>query len=63
MPGARPDVASLDSVAAAAKAAEEAQLALVAEVRAAVAAGVPKAAVARAASVSRQTVVAWTSES
>jgi DNA-binding phage protein len=52
-------VASLDSVTAAAKAAEEARRALVAEALAAVAAGIPKAAVARAAGVSRQTVISW----
>lgn len=53
------EVASLDSVATAAAAAEQAQQALVAEVLAAVAAGVPKAAVARAAGVTRQTVGNW----
>ena len=52
-------MASLDTVTFAAQAARDAQDALRREVRAAVDAGVPKAAVARAAGVTRQTVALW----
>lgn len=52
-------MASLDSVAARAAAAEEARRALVAEALEAVADGIPKAAVARAAGVSTPTIFAW----
>lgn len=55
-------MASLDSVAAAAKAADQARTALKAEVRTALKAGIPRAAIARAVGVSRNTLLAWERE-
>ncbi len=55
-------MASLESVAAKAKARTEAHQALITEARNAVTAGIPKAAVARAAGVTRQTIINWTTE-
>ncbi len=52
-------MATLASVEAHAKAVAAAQSALVAEMLAAVAAGIPKAAVARAAGVTPQTLYRW----